>query len=489
MSSKAAPAAIQKTEERKFGLSHWMHQVLQEAEKARADFAADPVHDLRVAIRRSRSLAEGFQSVDPNPDWKKMRKAGKAVFASLGTLRDVQVLMEWIEKLGSPDDPATQKLMAHCREQEQLHKLHAGEALAAFNTRQWRHWAVSLPKSAARLRPGSEVFLEMALDRWAEARELHRIALRSRSKLALHQLRIGIKKLRYLVENFLPALHAAWSKDLKYLQDDLGEVHDLDVLWDTANRIHAFAIPEERAHWQKTIAEARKVRVDRYRAKMVGRNSLWDVWRSQLPQGPKVDQAILARLRTWASYRDTDFQHTQRVALLTMQLHDGLIRTGSLIANGDRSRTLLKAAALTHGVGRMKSKGSHHKAAARIIDRLPLPFEWTAEDLSTVALVARFHRGALPRAQKRFLALSKEAKETTRRLAGILRLADALDREHDGKVRSLRVTKPGDHVVVYADGLEAETNNAERIAAARYLLEETSGVPILVRPEPPTPIR
>ncbi len=356
MPANPAPAPIQKTEERKFGLAHWMHEVLAEAEKARADFAPDPVHDLRVAIRRCRSLGEGFQAVDPNPDWKKMRKAGKAVFAALGTLRDVQVLMEWIENLGSSDDPATQKLLAYCREQEELHKVHAAEALAAFDTAQWKQWAISLPRSAARLRPGSEVFQEMALERWAQARELHRVALRSRSKVALHRVRIGIKKLRYLVENFLPSLHAAWSKDLKYLQDDLGEVHDLDVLWDTAMRIQAFSTPEERTQWQNKIAETRKVRVDRYRAKMVGRASLWDVWRSQLPQRPDVDRVILARLRVWASFRDPDFQHTQRVTTLSLQLHDGLVRSGILAPDGDRSRTLLKAAATTHEVGRAKGQ-------------------------------------------------------------------------------------------------------------------------------------
>lgn len=231
MPAKALPTPVQKTEERKFGLAHWMEEVLIEAEKARVDFAADPVHDLRVAIRRCRSLGEGFQAVDSDPNWKKMRKAGKAVFSALGTLRDVQVLMEWIEKLGSAEDPATQNLLSYCREQEQIHKAHAAEALTAFDTRKWQEWAISLPRRAARLRPGSPVFQEMALERWAEARELHRVALRGRSKVALHRLRIGIKKLRYLVENFLPTLHAAWSKDLKYLQDDLGEVHDLDVLW------------------------------------------------------------------------------------------------------------------------------------------------------------------------------------------------------------------------------------------------------------------
>lgn len=487
MPAKAAPAPVQKTEERKFGLAHWMHEVLIEAEKARVDFAPDPVHDLRVAIRRCRSLGEGFQAVDPDPNWKKMRKAGKAVFGALGTLRDVQVLMEWIEKLGSPDDPATQKLLTYCQEQEQVHKAHATEALGGFDTREWQQWAVSLPKRAARLRPGSDVFREMALERWAEARELHRVALRGRSKVALHRLRIGIKKLRYLVENFLPSLHAVWSKDLKYLQDDLGEVHDLDVLWDTAIRIQAFATPEERAHWQKKVAETRTIRIDRYRAKMLGRGSLWDVWRSQLPQGPEVDQVILARFRAWASYRDPDFRHAQRVTMLSSQLQSGLAKAGVVASDGDRFRTLLKAAAITHEVGRAKGKSSHHKASRRMIQKLKLPFGWKPEDLTIAALVARFHRGALPAAQRQFVALSRAGQQTTRQLAGILRLADAIDRQHDGKVRRVRVSKPGDFVLVCAEGLELQSKAAEKLAAARCLLEETCGMPVLVRPEPPKP--
>ena len=46
-----------------------------------------------------------------------------------------------------------------------------------------------------------------------------------------HRLRITIKRFRYIVENFLPLQHAAWSDDLKHIQDLLGDVHDLDVLW------------------------------------------------------------------------------------------------------------------------------------------------------------------------------------------------------------------------------------------------------------------
>ena len=78
-----------------------MLRVLQECEHVAADFSADPVHDLRVSLRRCRSMADGMMAMDPDPDWKAMKKAGKRLFQRLGALRDVQVMMEWIEKLRS----------------------------------------------------------------------------------------------------------------------------------------------------------------------------------------------------------------------------------------------------------------------------------------------------------------------------------------------------------------------------------------------------
>ena len=76
-----------------------MARVLEECEHVAADFSADPVHDLRVALRRCRSMADGMIAMDPDPEWKAMKKAGKRLFQRLGALRDIQVMMEWIEKL------------------------------------------------------------------------------------------------------------------------------------------------------------------------------------------------------------------------------------------------------------------------------------------------------------------------------------------------------------------------------------------------------
>ncbi len=217
----------------------------------------------------------------------------------------------------------------HCwRDESRSIKSWPREALRAFDLRQWRKWSRELPRRAARVRPGSIVFKHLALERWTEAHELHRRALRNRSQTALHQLRIGIKRFRYIVENFLPQQHQAWSSQLKELQDLLGDVHDLDVLWATASQVNAFASPESRARWHAIIHEAREKRLSRYRERMVGPESLWSVWRAELPQGKQVQAAAMARLKLWASLLDPDFAHSQRVAELARQMFEGLAKLG-----------------------------------------------------------------------------------------------------------------------------------------------------------------
>ena len=71
--------------------------MLEECDNTAADFSADPVHDLRVALRRCRSMADGMMASDPAPEWKEMKKAGKQLFQRLGDLRDIQIMMEWID--------------------------------------------------------------------------------------------------------------------------------------------------------------------------------------------------------------------------------------------------------------------------------------------------------------------------------------------------------------------------------------------------------
>jgi exopolyphosphatase/guanosine-5'-triphosphate,3'-diphosphate pyrophosphatase len=486
------PAPVAEKAKPKLGLRAWMEAVLVECDRAAAGFEADPVHDLRVALRRCRSLADGLMAIDPDRSWKEMKKAGKKVFQVLGGVRDMQVMQHWIEKLGNADDPVVGKLLEHVRAREIECKQEALKELQQFDRKQWRQWSRSLPRRAARMRPGSVVFKHLALEKWIAAYDLHKRALRTRSQTAFHELRIGIKRLRYTVENFLPREHAAWGADLKDLQDFLGEVHDLDVLWNTAVQIGAFPDLESRARWRQKLTEERNKRLDRYREKMVGRQSLWRVWRSELPSGPQLRMAALARLRTWASYLDPNFLHSRRVADLSLSLYDGLKQAGVIPHNPEHdSRAVLHAAALLHDVGKAKGDRAHHKDSFKMIRNLTQPLGWSSRELQMAAVIARYHRGALPRPRKKSVQLLElPERRIMLQLAGVLRLANSLD-THNGTEPKLKVGLDDKVILVQAAGYSALDRSAEDVAAARHLLEVVLRRPVLVRrltePSPSAP--
>src|SRR5277367_2420452 len=365
LSVAVAPA---KSPQKPSGLALWMERVLIECDRACVDFSADPVHDLRVALRRCRSMADGLRVMDPDPAWREMKKAGRQLFRQLGDLRDAHVTEEWVRRLGGAGDPVTVALLQFLAGREAQLKQQAALALQEFDRKQWRRWRTSLPRRAAKMRKGSALFKHLALERWTEAYELHHRALRNRSQVAFHSLRIGLKRFRYIVENFLPDQHAAWCGDLKELQDLLGEVHDLDVLWATALQAAAFPEVESRAKWHSRITEERMRRIDRYRSKMVGKDSLWQVWRAQLPAGKQIETAALSRLKLWASFLDPDFKHSTHVARLALQLYDGLpVKEPPSDAESANQRAILQLAALLQDVGRSKDEKGHHKASYNLI--------------------------------------------------------------------------------------------------------------------------
>src|SRR6185369_7356407 len=58
---------------------------------------------------------------------------------------------------------------------------------------------------------------------------------------------------------------------------------------------------------------------------------------------------------------------------------------------------------------------------------------------AVIANIARYHRGSLPKKRHpEYEALNPADRETVCRLGGIVRLADALDRSHDSRVKDLR---------------------------------------------------
>jgi CHAD domain-containing protein len=468
---------------RQTGLALWMERVLAECDRASVGFEAEPVHDLRVALRRCRSIADGLMAIDPDPEWKRMKKAGKRLFSRLGDLRDMQVMEEWVRKLAPAPDVAAQTLQRSFAQREMQLKQDAAKALREFDRKQWKKWSTTLPR---RGRPGVLLFEHLALERWTSAYALHRLALRNRSKVAFHSLRIGLKRFRYTVENFLPEKHKAWRDGLKELQDLLGDIHDLDVLWATGLQVRAFSDGESRLRWQSGIAAERGARIAKYRELMSGKSSLWQLWRAQLPQGKEIEVAGLRRLRRWASYLDPDCKHSDRVARLALQLYDGLSHDGRFgHAPQADERKVLRIAALLHDVGRSQGEKRSRKASAKLIRRLSPPLGLQQETLEMAGVVARYRSGPLPRpGQKALFGLIPSQRQMLNRLAGILRLSEALDADHGGRINRLAVRQEPGFVLVSAEGYVSRDALAEKVAEARHLLEMVLRCPVLVQPLP-----
>lgn len=468
----------------KSGLAWWMARVPKEAARVlRKDFDADAVHDLRVALRRCRSLADGVMDLDPDPAWKAMRKAASKLFKPLGELRDTQVAMGWLRQLASADDPVREKMLELLASRVEEAKAAAGRALERFDRAQWKQWARVLPGHSRRIPPGGLAFRHIALERWNEGWTLHRRATRSRSQAALHELRIGVKKFRYSVENFLPALHEEIGAGLKRVQDLLGEVHDLDVLLPRLREAGKVYDAAARKHWRATVQRARTERVAEYRALTRGEGSLWPLWRAKLPTGAELESAALAKLRVWASFLDPDFGRARRLSELAVQLFDGMAEASvNGVFDQAAARRIVRAGALLGNIGRAEGHRGHHKASYRLIRAFPPPLGWTATDMLRTALVARYHRGTEPSEDHEgFALLAPDERRAVTWMSAVVRLADALVGDPHGEASRVRVESSGG-IHIWADGYTADPDWAVRVLEKQRLLETVSGRPVFVRP-------
>ncbi|MGH9681183.1 MAG: CHAD domain-containing protein [Candidatus Acidiferrales bacterium] len=459
----------------KIGLPHWMDRVLAEHAKLGADFSVETVHGLRVSLRRCILIADVMRDLDETADWKPMRKAAKHIFNQLGGLRDTQVLEAWIEKMRSPGDTSANPLVQLLKERYEKDRAGEQKAVREFDRKQWRGWTRKLAnhyEHVAADRPACESIVH---EIWETVQELHRRAQKSRSRIAYHRLRIGLKEFRYAVENSLPSLYPGWAADLRSLQDLLGEAHDLNVL--EQEIAHGKGAMEETARgaWIQKLRKEEGERIREYRAKMAGKPSpLW-IWREGLPVERELRTTGLSRLSEWAYFLTPDPSRVRRIARLSLQLYDGFANLGLAGREAEfEERFILRAASLMQEVGHFHEGRPHHKESYRMIRKVPPPPGWTKKDLALVALVARFHRRALPRTDHKILrGYDYPTRHSLVLLASILRFANAFLAKPYRAVRRLQVEDCSGVLVVRAEGFSENAPLASKLAEARRLLEFT----------------
>ena len=209
-----------------------------------ADLDTEFLHDLRVSVRRARSVLRELEGVHDPDERAHLRTELKWVQTLTGPVRDLDVqLLGWDELVAplaperAPDLEPLRGLLERRRKRE-LGRLRRGLRSARFAAAlaAWRGLATTAPASEAR--PHAGVPIEwLAADR---IRRVYRRMVRDGSAIdddspaeALHDLRKRGKELRYLLEMFgglfEPKVVKPMVATLKDLQDVLGDFQDSEV--------------------------------------------------------------------------------------------------------------------------------------------------------------------------------------------------------------------------------------------------------------------
>jgi exopolyphosphatase / guanosine-5'-triphosphate,3'-diphosphate pyrophosphatase len=172
--------------------------------------------------------------------------------------------------------------------------------------------------------------------------------------------------------------------------------------------------------------------------------------------------------------------HADTVRRMSLELFDQLRAQHRL---GNAEREYLEAAALLHDIGYHISHAEHHKHSYYLIRHSEL-LGFTDREIEIIANVARYHRKSHPKIKHEgYPRLKENDRRIVQILAGLLRVADGLDRRHNNIFRNLHCAAQNGAILI-EPVLRKDCDTSIEIWGAerrKELLEEVLGLPIELR--------
>ena len=194
------------------------------------------------------------------------------------------------------------------------------------------------------------------------------------------------------------------------------------------------------------------------------------------------ESIIQSALAVAEKYR-VNLDHARAVARLALGLFDELKGEHGL---GGRERLLLHVAAVLHEAGAFVSSRAHHKHSYYLVANAEV-FGLTREELAVVGLVARYHRRSCPKpSHAEYMALPRDLRMVTSKLAALLRVADALDAGHTQQVGEISCRRTEGEFRIAATGPTDLALERQAIGLKADLFEDVYGMKVLLDgPAPP----
>jgi CHAD domain-containing protein len=258
----------------------------------------EAVHDLRVGLRRTRTVLEAGRRVLGRFHADEVRRTLREVQRATGALRDEEVIIGLVTSLGVGHPDVQAWLEARQRRERRLRsallrRVRGGDL---DRGRQLLGALLAFRVDPARDRRLAK-FARRAVEKARREVERRRVA-RSDDTDALHCLRIAYKRLRYTCETFaegLPSDLASLAQSAARFQGRLGDLHDVDMTVACVRRGRGLS-DEARQALLAALAHEREERLAAYGKELgVVRKATLSVVRKDAQPGARKDAQLGAR--------------------------------------------------------------------------------------------------------------------------------------------------------------------------------------------------
>jgi CHAD domain-containing protein len=208
------------------------------------------VHDLRVTIRRTRTLLEIGREVFGSFHADEVSRALTELQRATGTLRDEEVLLQIVSSLPLHTTDLSAWIAVRKRREARL-RAEVRRLVRRDGLAQGRALLTAL--LTFRVKASRDKRLVKFARRAVESaqREVERRGVASDHPRALHRLRVSYKRLRYTTDTFSdvlpPELGSTVARTAAGFQRRIGDVHDVDVVIANVRRSRALYDPARQA--------------------------------------------------------------------------------------------------------------------------------------------------------------------------------------------------------------------------------------------------
>lgn len=236
------PCAVRPGQDVAGAMAHLLNQLcatmLHWADRVPARTGPEPVHQMRVVLRRLRSALSVFRPTTPCPTLAALAAPARDLAAQLGAARDWDVFLDGTGAAMATafsDDPRSRALLRAARRAREVAYTNLCATLSGAG---FRTFAFTLAATAGlrswtddpALHTPIDVLATQALDRHMRYVRHAGRGIAALSILALHELRKDCKRLRYTAEFFAPLFpeHPVrrFTRRLAAMQEELGLLND-----------------------------------------------------------------------------------------------------------------------------------------------------------------------------------------------------------------------------------------------------------------------